>query len=201
MTNPPRSPDLRERLVGAGLELLRDTGVASVTMRAVAARAGVSHAAPGYVFGDRAGLLTAMAERGFDMLREHLSGSGDAPATGTGTIDSMVEVGLRYLEFERQEPQVYRLLFDTEEIRRAEPGVAAAGGAAFQVLTEAVPPGIVSPAHGLAPVLAWAVVHGLASLGRTGALDRQFEQAVGRERAEHALLTWLANAVTPAAPR
>ncbi|MER3389373.1 MAG: WHG domain-containing protein [Microcella sp.] len=196
MTNPPRSPDLRSRLLDAGLELLRNAGVSAVTMRAVAARADVSHAAPGYVFGDRAGLLTAMAERGFDELTAHLSGRGDGPEAGT--INSMVEVGMRYLDFERREPEIYRLLFDTPEIRRAEPGVATAGAAAFGVLTRAVPPGIVSPAYGLAPVLAWAVVHGLASLGRTGALDRQFEQTVGRDAAQHALLTWIAHAVTPA---
>ncbi len=194
MTAPHRSADLRERLVAVGLDELRENGLAAVSIRAVARRAGVSHAAPGYVFGDRAGLLTAMGERGFELLREHLASIviRSGPADG-----AVVDVGEAYLDFARREPAVYRLLFDTEELHRDDPGFASAGAAAFAALIERLPSeGVSEPQAQLSPLLAWSVVHGLAGLERSGALGAQFASDAERAVAELALLRWVARTVS-----
>ena len=52
--------DLRQALVAAGIELLDEGGLAALTLRRCAARAGVSHAAPAHHFKGLRGLLTAI---------------------------------------------------------------------------------------------------------------------------------------------
>ncbi|HEX3616811.1 MAG TPA: TetR/AcrR family transcriptional regulator [Solirubrobacteraceae bacterium] len=59
----------REAIVEAALEILRGEGIANLTSREVAARAGVSDASVYYHFGDRAGLLQAVFEQGMKPLK------------------------------------------------------------------------------------------------------------------------------------
>ncbi len=58
----------REAILDATLAVLREEGIANLTSRAVAARAGVSDASVYYHFGDRAGLLQAVFEHGMKPL-------------------------------------------------------------------------------------------------------------------------------------
>jgi AcrR family transcriptional regulator len=67
----------REAILDATLDILREYGVANLTSRDVAARAGVSDASVYYHFGDRAGLLKAAFEHGMKPLQF----MGDLPAT------------------------------------------------------------------------------------------------------------------------
>jgi AcrR family transcriptional regulator len=59
----------REAIVDAALAVLREEGIANLTSREVAARAGVSDASVYYHFGDRAGLLQAAFEQGMKPLK------------------------------------------------------------------------------------------------------------------------------------
>ena len=54
--------DLRNALVAAGLEILTQDGDKTLSLRKVARRAGVSHAAPYRHFSSKEALLTAIAE-------------------------------------------------------------------------------------------------------------------------------------------
>ncbi len=67
----------REAIVEAALQVLRDEGIANLTSREVAARAGVSDASVYYHFGDRAGLLQAVFERGMKPLKFMMGLEGD----------------------------------------------------------------------------------------------------------------------------
>lgn len=58
----------REAILDATLELLREEGIAKLTSREIAARAGVSDASVYYHFGDRAGLLRAAFAHGMKPL-------------------------------------------------------------------------------------------------------------------------------------
>jgi AcrR family transcriptional regulator len=58
----------REAIVDAALAVLREQGIANLTSREVAARAGVSDASVYYHFGDRAGLLQAVFAQGMKPL-------------------------------------------------------------------------------------------------------------------------------------
>ncbi len=67
--------DLRRAVLTAALDVIRTQGPAALSLRDLARRAGVSHAAPAHHFKDRAGLLTAIATEGHDLLTAALRDS------------------------------------------------------------------------------------------------------------------------------
>jgi AcrR family transcriptional regulator len=70
----------REAILEATLALIRERGIANLTTRGVAARAGVSEASVFYHFGDRQGLLQAVFEHGMAPL-EYLTAPQDGSAS------------------------------------------------------------------------------------------------------------------------
>src|SRR6266702_4843210 len=77
---PYHHGDLRRVLLQAAVEAILESGPATVSLRDLARRAGVSHAAPAYHFGDKAGLLTAVAADGFWRLADALREAYGRPA-------------------------------------------------------------------------------------------------------------------------
>ncbi|MFD4004752.1 TetR/AcrR family transcriptional regulator [Streptomyces rubiginosohelvolus] len=63
---------LRERLVDVGVEIVAAEGIAALGLREIARRAGVSHGAPRRYFPTHRSLLSAIAGRGFDALKDRL---------------------------------------------------------------------------------------------------------------------------------
>lgn len=72
---------LRSALLADGRRLLVEHGVDAVSLRELARRAGVSHAAPRRHFADRDALLAAIAAAGFDEMTDALRSA----ASGSGT--------------------------------------------------------------------------------------------------------------------
>ena len=62
---PYHHGDLAAALLAAAEAELAEKGVEAFSLRSVAKRAGVSHAAPAHHFGDATGVLTALATEGF----------------------------------------------------------------------------------------------------------------------------------------
>src|SRR5215469_3043551 len=91
-TRPYHHGDLRATLLRAAVEAIGDAGPAATSLREVARRAGVSHAAAAYHFGDKAGLLTAVAVQGYHLLAQELRGARDADR-------SLLEMGVAYVRF------------------------------------------------------------------------------------------------------
>ena len=58
---PYHHGDLRRAILTAALDVIAADGPSGLSLRDLARRAGVSHAAPAHHFKDRAGLLTAIA--------------------------------------------------------------------------------------------------------------------------------------------
>lgn len=83
---PYHHGDLRRAVMAAAATLIAEEGVEAVSLREVARRTGVSHAAPAHHFGDERGLFTAIAAEGHDLLADALAGGPpDAPAPPQGT--------------------------------------------------------------------------------------------------------------------
>jgi AcrR family transcriptional regulator len=113
-----RREDRREELLDAAVAAIRRHGPA-VTMRDLAAEAGVTKPILYRHFGDRDGLVAALASRFsaelLDALRAALGEErGDPRATIAATVDAFVA-------FLEREPDVYRLL-----VQQAQGGQAAA---------------------------------------------------------------------------
>ena len=156
---------LRRAILAAAVEAIQRDGVDALSLRALARDAGVSHAAPAHHFGDRSGLLTAVAAEGFDLLADAL---GEAfERTG-----SFLEVGVAYVRFAVDHPAHFAVMYRPELLRDDDPTLAAGRGRAGDVLYGGV--GSAAPgAEALkAGVAAWSLVHGLATLYLGGNLPQ-----------------------------
>jgi AcrR family transcriptional regulator len=159
MTEKPyHHGDLRAALLAAGEAELTEKGVEGFSLRSVAKRAGVSHAAPAHHFGDTNGLLTALATEGFTKFQDTL----DAREQGaTDDRDRAVRAGLGYLEFALARPALFRLIFSSVRPDFAAPDLVAAASRAYYHLV-----GLVTAlGGGETDIIAlWATSHGIADL-------------------------------------
>ncbi|MEV7416217.1 TetR/AcrR family transcriptional regulator [Streptomyces sp. NPDC089919] len=87
---------LRERLIDAGVELVLAEGSASVGLREIARRAGVSHGAPRRYFPTHQALLSAVGRRGFEDLAAMLGAATAGSATPRGQLDALARAYVGY---------------------------------------------------------------------------------------------------------
>jgi len=172
--------NLPRALLDAALLVLSEQGVAALSLREVARRAGVSHAAPAHHFKDKTGLLTALAAEGFEKFRLALEAGRDA--AGDQAFARFAATGHAYVRFAIEHPQHFELMFRHELIDVRNPALMDAGRCAYDVLLHAVE---AAQKEGLAPHLsvdviatgAWAFGHGMASLWLGGNLrGRDWQQ-------------------------
>lgn len=95
-----RTPELRERVLAAALELLAQDGVAGFTTRGVARAAGTSTPAVYELFGDKGGLVRALFFEGFKRLRLKL---GELEPSEDPRAE-LVAVAALYRAFVRENP-------------------------------------------------------------------------------------------------
>ncbi|MBA2700756.1 MAG: TetR/AcrR family transcriptional regulator [Chloroflexi bacterium] len=164
---PYHHGDLRRALMDAAVEVIARDGVDALNLRELARRTGVSHAAPAHHFGDRAGLLTAIAAEGYDLLTEATRAAWDA----TG---SYLEVGVAYVRFGTTRPGHFAAMFRPDLVRADDPALSRASASASAMLYRPVdsvaPVGDDARARWIAGVAAWSLVHGLATLWLQGSL-------------------------------
>jgi AcrR family transcriptional regulator len=155
--------DLRRAVLDAALEQIAANGPATISLREIAALAGVSHAAPAHHFGDKAGLLTSIATDGYRMLTE-------ATRAAFEKSGKLFDLALAYLRFAIAHRAHFEVMFRPELYRRDDPELASARRAAGEVLSEGI-----SHMPGRAPndvvgtaVAAWSIVHGFTTLWLNG---------------------------------
>jgi AcrR family transcriptional regulator len=160
VTRPYHHGDLRPALLRVATETIAETGPAAMSLRAVARRAGVTHAAAAYHFGDKAGLLTAVAAEGYRMLADALRQAQD-------DHQSFLEVGVAYVRFAVSHRAHFEVMYRPELYHPDDAAVRAARAAAAAVLYGTASPDAGQLAAGAA---AWSLVHGLATLWLNGNL-------------------------------
>jgi AcrR family transcriptional regulator len=176
MTDPAQTPQPqpsgRAALLAAARAELAQVGVAGLSLRAVARRAGVSHAAPKHHFTHRAGLLSALAAQGFTALALGVDAAVAAPGP---PIQRLAAAGHAYLRYARDEPELFDLMYRPELLSAGDPALLAAKQRAFQGLTQVVHEIRSDLRTDIDPdtvaLLAWATVHGIAVLLRDQALE------------------------------
>jgi AcrR family transcriptional regulator len=171
--------DLRRALIDAAIDGLADVGADHLSLRDVARRAGVSHAAPAHHFGDKAGLLTVVATEGFELFAVHLSAA--AEPVGTEPATQLASLGRAYAEFAERHPAHFEVMFRPGLIRADDPAFTAAGDAAFALLRsyieECQRAGWRPDADtGDLTVAAWSLAHGVAVLRQQGSLARHLPE-------------------------
>lgn len=139
--------DLRAAVLSAAWKMIEKEGLAGLSVREAARRAGVSHNAPYRHFADREALLAALVSEGFEQLNAALENRAGR------------ELGEAYVAFALEHPQRFRTMFSAE---RANADLHARFAGSFAHL------GAEAAAAGAA---AWSLVHGLALLILEGRLE------------------------------
>ncbi|AQZ60422.1 TetR family transcriptional regulator [[Actinomadura] parvosata subsp. kistnae] len=153
--------NLRRAIIDAALQAISESGPAGWSLRELARRAGVSHAAPAHHFGDKQGLLTAVAAEGFEMFAETLERAAE----------DVWEVGVAYVRFAIDHRPYFEVMFRPELYRVDDPSVQSAHQRAAQVLVTSASSLSPRPADDrLTTIAAWSLAHGFASLWLSGAL-------------------------------
>jgi AcrR family transcriptional regulator len=161
--------DLRRALLVATAAEIAEHGPSAISLRSIARRVGVSHAAPAHHFGDRAGLLSAVAADGFRRLNQAMA---DAAATSEAPLFA---IGKAYVAFACANPGEFAVMFRPELLDPDDPDLHTHGGMAHQRLLDAVAADLadctdVDESVEVVAARSWAVVHGLATLIITGLL-------------------------------
>lgn len=166
MTTPYHHGDLKSTLLAYALEQLEGAGLDGLSMREMAKAVGVSHTAAYRHFADKQALLDAMAEQGFEALRQAIR---DAVAAAQGSPDRLLASGLAYVQFGRQHPRQLAHMFGAAARATAPPGLRSVAADVFNDLQTLVAEGQQNGSFraGDPRALAhacWAMVHGLALL-------------------------------------
>lgn len=163
--------NLRSALLEHAAAEIEDTGVEKLSLRQVAKRAGVSHAAFAHHFGSAQGLLTALAAEGFTMFGKALSDARNHDYTQGA--DLLETSGLAYIQFALDHPQLFSLMFSSKLPDFSDPTLDEASMKVFQAFIADVHGSNVLEGDGPGGVDSvamanWAKVHGLATLLLTG---------------------------------
>lgn len=184
--SPYHHGDLPAACLRAAMELLEEGGMAALSLRAVARRAGVSPAAPYRHYTDREALISAIAAVGYRELAEHLASAHPSPSTP----DELADVAIAYVQFALRRPALFHVMFAEPCDPNNSERIAATTAITEYVralVQQAFPRADPEPMA----TAVWALVHGLAFLHLDGKLDASSPTAVSdRVRAAvHAALT------------
>jgi AcrR family transcriptional regulator len=180
--------NLRRALLDEALALIAEKGVEGLSLREVAARVGVSHAAPYHHFADKTALVHALAHEGMSLMDDQMA-AAEAKA-GDDPTARLLGIGMAYVVFAVERPDYYAA-FNAPEVNNPETQVDAAQpeeekGNTWLRLLNAI---IACQQAGEMPqgdpvilgVYLWSLVHGLAELWRSGPLSLMPQAAEGLE--------------------
>jgi len=172
---PYHHGDLASTLLAAAAEELAAHGIEGFSLRGVAKRAGVSHAAPAHHFKDVQGLLTAVAAQGFERFVKRQADF--RRRADQDPRSQLIASGLGYAVFALENPALFRLMFGSNRTDFDHPDLQRAASRAYEDLVTHVARvrGGGSQnlqAHECEPdaelmtdvAATWAIAHGLADL-------------------------------------
>ncbi len=162
---PYHHGNLRAALLARAEEVVREHGVAALSLRELARDVGVSHGAPRRHFADKQALLDAVCEEVFEQLHVRLR---EASAAGDDVFDALRRQGNAYVHFALENPEHYRIVFMKEHASGPQAPDSLIATGAFGYLVESVRACIDAGVYEGDPVdLAlslWAAAHGVAAL-------------------------------------
>jgi AcrR family transcriptional regulator len=164
--------DLKNALIEAGIEILSKEGVPGLSLRKVAQKAGVSHAAPYAHFKDKQALIAAISTEGHKkfhaMIKQVMEEHPDDP------LRQFVETAWAYVVFGLDESAHFRITFSSAvEKERDYPALVEMIRRNFALLRELIMrcqvAEILDPGEpDLVSVGVWGLVHGFVSLLQEG---------------------------------
>jgi len=157
--------DLRGELVAAGLEVVAAEGHATLSVRTLAQKVGVSAGAPYHHFPDRRSLLLALAQEGF----RHLIGSAvSLMESDLPPVEKLIGLGESFMNFAISRPRLLELMYESELTRPdLDPSIREAQLMGYRALKASVAeqlPTLQATDLDIRVVTLWSTLYGFASL-------------------------------------
>lgn len=166
--------DLRRALLDSAVKMISETDVASLSLRELARKAGVTTGAPYHHFADKRALLAAIAVDGFLRLGERMI-SAESKA-GTSLRERIRTLAETYIRFGVEDVAYFRVMFGAE-LSGAKPDfpeLEASSEAVFEhviaLVTEVVGDALTLKERRSLAATAWATCHGIATLWNEASL-------------------------------
>lgn len=164
---------LRRALMDGALTVIRERGLEALSLREVAAAAGVSTAAPYHHFADKGALVRSLGYEALGRLDERMAEA--EAAAGADPLERLLAIGEAYVGFALERPDYYAAMRSHEMTEPHEPEQAEEHGETWERLVRAV---AACQRSGTLPagdamvtdVGMWSLVHGLADLATSGPL-------------------------------
>jgi AcrR family transcriptional regulator len=182
--------NLREELVRCGKVMLEQVGLADLSLRQIAAEVGVSQVAPKHHFGNKEGLLAAIAASGFRDLTEYRFSKIKPQMNAEQRFRSLLA---SYVQFAMQNPALFHLMFAPHfKTPQLHAELNDAASQSYQIVLRAAGEFLaeIEGSAGLsadeAARIAWMCMHGVATLlvenrfNPVGAARTGREQLIGR---------------------
>ena len=162
------STQIQDSLTEAALDLLESEGLAALTVRSVATRAGVAPMGVYSRFGSKAGLLEALFVHGFTTLQTAIEVPHERDA-----LRRLRTGCLHYREFAITHPQLYHLMFEQMMLLDLSPEALDVAHGTFGMLVDRVATTMqAGQLDDADPVEAaqqlWSAMHGAVSLEVAG---------------------------------
>ena len=170
--------NLRRALLDEALALIAEKGVEGLSLREVASRVGVSHAAPYHHFADKTALVHALAHEAMALMDAQMALAEEA--AGDDPRERLLGIGMAYVTFAVERPDYYAAL-NASEVNNPRAQVPSQQppeeqGSTWTRLLNAI---VACQNSGSLPqgdpvilaIYLWSLVHGLAELWRGGPLS------------------------------
>ena len=190
--------DLRSELLNAVRQLVEEKGSENFSIAEAARKAGVSSAAPYRHFNDKPEILKAlvmqaMEEKAMEMRRV-------IEPHPVGSLERINALGKCYIDFARDHPGMFRLVFGKTESHENDDDLRQQGEKVFGIVVEAVAQVLRIPADDTEALkrayMLWTMVHGHSWLQIDGKAKQQ-----GIEFPEDHLLNEISNRILGDAPK
>lgn len=160
--------DLKNALIKAGVDILAKDGVSGLSLRKVAGKAGVSHAAPYSHFTDKQALIAAISTEGFRQLYERVFAVVEEYKMEPSR--QLIEVAWTYVQFALDDRDRFKVMFSgILEKEKEYPEFVAESQRNFQLVKTVVEAnqaaGVLrrGPSD-LVALSAWGIIHGFIML-------------------------------------
>jgi AcrR family transcriptional regulator len=175
----------RGSILAAAVSSIEEGGLADLSMREVARRAGVSHQLPYHYFIDREGILAAIAQAGFMILGARL---GKVYATKATGAERLAAAGRVYVEFACEHPAHFRVMYRRDFVSfERHPEVQREADDCFAIVpklvADAVADGPLAMDEKAVVIVGWSISHGLACLLLDGPLAKRRRDTAGARKA------------------
>jgi AcrR family transcriptional regulator len=197
--------ELRRALLEEAAAVVERDGVAALSLRELARRLGVSHAAPAHHFADRAALLIELARDGFERFAAALEEAG---AQARDPLDRLRRIGHAYVRFAIEHPGRFHVMFGPElsDAGGLPAALIEASDRSYQVVVAALEtvlarwPAGRRPSTDAVAFTCWIIGHGAATLWLDGPVRRKAPPAEARALFEGRYATTLELLVSALAP-